>query len=475
MSSIHYKLKSALEYKTLTFEGLHISVEELKREICDKENIRSESFDLNLSNAHTKRQYTADELIPRNSSVIVQRFPRENAAKLPKVHDTSTSGIVSKANAAADTTSGFIESEDFSKMTEEQRLAHIKEQSTQKYHPTNYQKTRGIMTGPPPPTYVCNKCGQTGHWYKLCPLLNIKRTTGIPAEELTPTTADDPLAMLHPSGKYMKPIMHEQARRLGKVEPDAASRSPQIEDIKPPDEYTCPLCHQMLRDAVLTICCGESFCLECIQSVMLEDAHRRCPGTNCGEPLSPESLVENKMIRKAVQNYWNSSASGQAGGSGVVGVSKPLTQSHSSALLQKLLPEYTKAAEPTRVRIGLASAISSGSPVQRQAVEADSSSSDLPDQSTASPPTSQPTAEPAKPALTDGVPQGANSPLVLPPVDFTKPPPLSIPQPFPPVNYPPASRGDSWRWPPIVGDHYPSSNEQHCHQCCPIASSKWCD
>lgn len=36
----------------------------------------------------------------------------------------------------------------------------------------SYQKTRGIMTGPPPPTYVCNKCGQTGHWYKLCPLVN---------------------------------------------------------------------------------------------------------------------------------------------------------------------------------------------------------------------------------------------------------------------------------------------------------------
>lgn len=85
MSSIHYKLKSTLEYKTLTFEGLHISVDELKREICDKENIRSESFDLNLTNAHTKRQYGAEELIPRNSSVIVQRVPRENAAKLPKV------------------------------------------------------------------------------------------------------------------------------------------------------------------------------------------------------------------------------------------------------------------------------------------------------------------------------------------------------------------------------------------------------
>jgi E3 ubiquitin-protein ligase RBBP6 len=54
MSSIHYKFKSTLEYKTLTFNGLNISIEELKRLVSEKENIRTESFDLNISNAHTK-------------------------------------------------------------------------------------------------------------------------------------------------------------------------------------------------------------------------------------------------------------------------------------------------------------------------------------------------------------------------------------------------------------------------------------
>lgn len=85
MSSIHYKFKATLEYKTLTFDGLHISVADLKRVICEKENIRTESFDLLLTNAHTKRQYSSEELVPRNSSVIIQRIPRDNAAKLPKV------------------------------------------------------------------------------------------------------------------------------------------------------------------------------------------------------------------------------------------------------------------------------------------------------------------------------------------------------------------------------------------------------
>jgi hypothetical protein len=42
--------------------------------------------------------------------------------------------------------------------------------------------------------------------------VNTKKTTGIPMEELMETTADDPNAMLHPSGRFVKPIMHYQAR-----------------------------------------------------------------------------------------------------------------------------------------------------------------------------------------------------------------------------------------------------------------------
>ncbi|EJD74541.1 hypothetical protein LOAG_18154 [Loa loa] len=174
MSSIHYKFKATLEYKTLVFDGLHISVTDLKKEICEKENIKAESFDLVLTNAHTKRQYTGDELIPRNSSVIVQRIPRDNAAKLPKVQDTTNSGIVTKPTPAETSVVGHIDSEEFDKMTEEERLAHIKEVSTYKYLPSNFQKkTSSIMSGPPPPTYVCNRCSQSGHWYKNCPMVTV--------------------------------------------------------------------------------------------------------------------------------------------------------------------------------------------------------------------------------------------------------------------------------------------------------------
>ena len=87
MSCIHYKIKSFLDYKTLTFEGLHISVGDLKREIQEREKIGIQGgFELELTNAQTKKVYKDDsELIPRNSSVTVARIPAANTKRLPKI------------------------------------------------------------------------------------------------------------------------------------------------------------------------------------------------------------------------------------------------------------------------------------------------------------------------------------------------------------------------------------------------------
>lgn len=44
-------------------------------------------------------------------------------------------------------------------------------------------------------------------------------------DELMETTSDDPLAMLHPSGKYVVPIMHWKARQK---KPEVAKPEPEI-------------------------------------------------------------------------------------------------------------------------------------------------------------------------------------------------------------------------------------------------------
>ena len=53
--SVHYKFKSALEYDTVTFDGLHISVRDLKKSILQQKRIgKNTDFDLQITNAQTK-------------------------------------------------------------------------------------------------------------------------------------------------------------------------------------------------------------------------------------------------------------------------------------------------------------------------------------------------------------------------------------------------------------------------------------
>lgn len=53
--SVHYKFKAALEFSTVTFDGIHISVLELKKAIIDQKRLgKSADFDLQIINAQTK-------------------------------------------------------------------------------------------------------------------------------------------------------------------------------------------------------------------------------------------------------------------------------------------------------------------------------------------------------------------------------------------------------------------------------------
>lgn len=81
--SIHYKFKSSLDYDTVTFDGLHMTVGELKRCIIQQKKIgRSADFELQITNAQTKEVYSDDEaLVPKNSSVVVSRIPTGNSGK----------------------------------------------------------------------------------------------------------------------------------------------------------------------------------------------------------------------------------------------------------------------------------------------------------------------------------------------------------------------------------------------------------
>lgn len=62
-----------------------------------------------------------------------------------------------------------------SNASEEEKIKTMMSQSTQDYDPSKYVKSRGLV-GPLPPNYTCFRCGQPGHFIKLCPLNTVRIT-----------------------------------------------------------------------------------------------------------------------------------------------------------------------------------------------------------------------------------------------------------------------------------------------------------
>lgn len=54
MSCVHYKFSSKLNYDTVTFDGLHISLCDLKKQIMGREKLKAADCDLQITNAQTK-------------------------------------------------------------------------------------------------------------------------------------------------------------------------------------------------------------------------------------------------------------------------------------------------------------------------------------------------------------------------------------------------------------------------------------
>ncbi|KAH8093273.1 DWNN domain-containing protein [Cristinia sonorae] len=168
---------------------------------------------------------------------------------------------------------------------------------------------------PLPPSYVCYRCGQKGHWIQDCPTNNdrdydnrprIKRTTGIPRSFLkavdNPSTG--PLGqgvMVTPEGGYVvaqpdsASWQKQVARVKGLSEADIRDRTPSDPSL------ACPIDHKLFKDAKKTPCCGTLYCEECIESHLLERDFI-CP--NCGRKIaSLDKLIIDKPMRTRVHDY----------------------------------------------------------------------------------------------------------------------------------------------------------------------------
>lgn len=58
MTHVHYKFSSKLSYDTVVFDGPHITLGDLKRQIMGREKLRAGDCDLQITNGQTKEGKT---------------------------------------------------------------------------------------------------------------------------------------------------------------------------------------------------------------------------------------------------------------------------------------------------------------------------------------------------------------------------------------------------------------------------------
>ncbi|XP_040077166.1 E3 ubiquitin-protein ligase RBBP6 isoform X2 [Ixodes scapularis] len=311
--SVHYKFKSSLDFDTVTFDGLHISVSDLKKSILQQKKIgKAADFDLQITNAQTKEVYTADDvLIPKNTSVIISRVPVTSTGRKNWERNRDGDHSQQDVNSPSRNYEKLSKTADLvnAKATEEDKIKAMMTQSSQEYDPSKYVKSRS-MTGPLPPNYTCFRCGKSGHWIKNCPTNNIevKRSTGIPRSFMVTVDGPDHKgALLTSTGEFAVPLIDHEAYKEVKKEKPPFVKEPTPEPTQEPqlpDELLCMICRDLLQDAVLIPCCGNSFCDECVRQALLDSEQHECPV--CHEcDISPNNLIPNRFLRTAVLNFKN--------------------------------------------------------------------------------------------------------------------------------------------------------------------------
>ncbi|XP_068271211.1 E3 ubiquitin-protein ligase RBBP6-like [Nyctibius grandis] len=109
MSCVQYKFFSKLNYGTVTFNGPHICLGDLKRQIMAREKLKAANCDLQITNAQTKEEYTDDNaLIPKNLSVIVRRIPPGGVKATSKTYAGSRTETASGTSKVIDDSSASI-------------------------------------------------------------------------------------------------------------------------------------------------------------------------------------------------------------------------------------------------------------------------------------------------------------------------------------------------------------------------------
>ncbi|XP_047082446.1 E3 ubiquitin ligase PQT3-like isoform X2 [Lolium rigidum] len=354
--AVYYKFKSARDYDSIPIEGQFISVMNLKDMIFESKHLgRGTDFDLMISNAQTDEEY-ADEstMIPKNTSVLIRRIPgrprmpivTEPEKAMPaenRVEEVMPSGSAFLGDSSMKYpeesewddefgnslyVSDSIPSQPVSQavnasenqVDEDSKIKALIDTAAVDYSQISdgygsgrgygrgmggrMMAGRGFGRGPGrldnrtlPPGYICHRCKVPGHFIQHCPtngdtrydVRRMKPPTGIPKSMLM-ATPDGSYALPSGAGAVLRPNEAAFEREI-----DGLPTTRSVGDLPP--ELRCPLCKEVMKDAVLTSkCCFRSFCDKCIRDYIINRSMCVCGATS----ILADDLLPNKTLRETI-------------------------------------------------------------------------------------------------------------------------------------------------------------------------------
>ncbi|XP_039140832.1 E3 ubiquitin ligase PQT3-like isoform X2 [Dioscorea cayenensis subsp. rotundata] len=272
--AIKCRFKSEIDYFVIPIEGASISVRELKDSIIKFKRLdRGKDFDVVLTNVQSNEDYDDEAaLISRHMAVIVRRVP--GLPRMPIVPNH-----VEEAHGHA------------------RGCEHDVQGPMMANHGFGHLET-------PPQGYVCHRCGVAGHFIHHCP------TNGDPEfdnKRFTPQFRNlSPMPMSTSNGSCVLQsgvvsARPDEATHLKESGSLSSSRS--VSGLPP--ELHCPLCKEVMKDAVFTSnCCFNSFCDKCIREHIISNLTCMCGSTN----ILVDSLVPNKTLRDTINRMLESAS-----------------------------------------------------------------------------------------------------------------------------------------------------------------------
>lgn len=318
-------------------------------------------FELIITSEDTNEEYDDDtSIIPRSTTVIAKRLPAvkagrggaaryvsgkipQNAKNFHRMEAPATKPSSSNASNGATAMNGAQNEEEriaaMFKMGADQWAQQQQEMaSATPVHRAgpNKGKPANLPDHPPPPGYICYRCGEKGHWIMVCPTNDdpaydgrprVKRTTGIPRSFLKtiqkPTslvndgTMDDTKQpagiMVNAEGEWViaEPdkaawAQFQAKAKVAAVAQEAAARgSKELHD----RGLECSIDKHLFVDPTKTPCCQSTFCRDCITNTLLEN-DLRCPECST-ENVPIDDLVPDEQMMTKVRSYEEEKAADQ--------------------------------------------------------------------------------------------------------------------------------------------------------------------